>query len=144
MTDVNNNTTYIQELLTPANLPLTTGTREWLREGILQHLKTGESLQKSLGLKRRHYMLSVRNHHLMNAYSHINNKYSDKRKASELLHEINQCYKIFRNDPCDGEPNPRWSQLRQEIYYAVRCNVGMPGCDRQIENIAKSFGHLVS
>ncbi len=123
--------------------PLSSGGLEWLQDGFLVHIKTGVALHKCLGLKRRSYMITIRNHHLMRALAQINPDYSNRRRIGILQDEINMLFKIWLECEALTKPDPRWSCLRQEIFLALRCHVGIPDI-RQLENIAKSNSDSIS
>jgi len=132
---------HVQDIL--EGRPLTGAGLEWLQGGFLGHLATGEPLQKCLELKRRNFLITSRNHHLMRALAQINPAFSIRRRIAVLQNEINMLFKIWFE--CEGltKPDPRWSRLKQEIFLALRCRVGIPDT-RQLENIAKSNDQSIS
>ncbi len=123
--------------------PLTGAGLEWLQGGFLDHIETGKPLQKCLELKRRNFLITTRDYHLIRALAQINPVYSNRRKIAVLQDEINMFFKIWPGCKDLDNPNPRWSRLWQEIFLALRCRVGIPDT-RMIEKIAKSNDQSIS
>lgn len=124
---------HLESFLNPAGY-ISKSDREWLRDGLMQYLKNGTSLHTCLGINRHRHLLAVRDAHLVSAWHETNSRNSNSCRSLKLLDEIKkfkQAWPFMEKE----KPDPKWSRLRNELFFAFQAYPTMPTTGRQIGNI---------
>lgn len=120
-------------------------TAAWLRSGVKAYLESDYDLDRCLGLSgpsgkpkaRTRYRLLRRNAHLQNAASllilPIGRDHTIAR-AERLSVEVRRFARIWPRVR-QSDPDPSWSMLRLELYFAFRSCPVMPTSSRHLARI---------
>ncbi len=126
---------HLTEILSSSD-QLSAATREWLRNGFIEHIETGSPLQQCLDINRHTFLLKKRNFHLIKAFYYLEENLSINYRCKLLLMAIDNFMLTYSKHKSSGA-DPLWSDVEVEIFNVLSCRESYPGLRMLIKIITE-------